>query len=908
MIRKFTRLTMLLVATIGLSFSSFAQATDLFISEYGEPAGGNHKYIEIYNATGASVDLADYEIWKISNGGSWPGTTEPLSGWLLDNDVFVICNNQADASILAVADLTLSNTMMQFNGNDAIGLAKDNGSGTFVLIDAVGEQGTAAYWDVAGTTTGTQNHTLIRKGTVCSPDTNWSVTAGTTVANSQWIVMPANDWTDVGMHTSTCAASTSNDTINPEIIDGDFISATSLVLTFSEPVTSASATDVNNYIIAPGITVSSAVLSSSLDMVTLSLGAPGFVDGTQYSVAVMNVTDTSGNANVMDPFAIQFYYNSYSGSDIKITEIMYGQNGSGVQDIDYFEIYNAGTTSIPLAGLSVTSGMDLNINTPITLAAGDYYIFTEDVDSFMLAFPTITNVIGVDGGSLSGGGETIEISNILGAVVESVSYMTSAPWPGYSGTESTELCDLTSDNTDGANWYNAGTVSSTVADMLYGTPGSANSCAALPIISTYAIATVRTIDANGESDSNGVYCALEGIVHGVNIQGGGLSFFIIDETQGINVFNYNTAVDNYVVTEGDELRVVGEITTYRGLIEIEVDSITVLSTGNCISYPTIVDSLGESTESEYIEFINVTISDPSQWPTSGSRNVDFITANGDTLTMRIDSDTDIADSISNAPSATFNLIGIGGQFTFNSPALDGYQIFPMFVTDFDTIPSTVTGLFLNEVMVDNQTVIADGQGDFDSWIEIYNSTSNPIDLTGLLIGTEEPYRFSRCAPPVFVPANGFTLLWADDEMADGPTHLPFELSNEDDLGLATKNLVILDTLEWDSALTDVSLGHDTDGSGVIVSFEGSTPDATNANGIVLSVIQAHIVNGLNVYPNPTTTGNINFTKVVSFTMYSITGQKVMIQNEVNRVDVSTLDNGIYIIETTEGEVVKVIVK
>jgi hypothetical protein len=281
--------------------------------------------------------------------------------------------------------------------------------------------------------------------------------------------------------------------------------------------------------------------------------------------------------------------------------------------------------------------------------------------------------------------------------------------------------------------------------------------------------------------------------------------------------------------------------------------------------------------------------------------------NGDTLTMRIDKDTEIADSITSGPSGLFNLSGTGGQFDGSAPYDEGYQIFPMFVSDFDTVPSTVSDLFINEVMVDNQTAVADAQGDFDSWIEIYNANATPIDLTGMLFGTDEPFYFSRCQAPVVVPAMGFAILWADGEVEDGAGHLPLELLDADFLGFATKDLTILDTLEWDSSLTDVSLGRSIDGAGTWVSFEVSTPNASNSTGIILSVINALEANPLNVYPNPASNGNINFNKVVSFTMYSITGQTVMIQNNINRLDVSNLENGIYIIETTEGEVVKVIV-
>ena len=420
-----------------------------------------------------------------------------------------------------------------------------------------------------------------------------------------------------------------------------------------------------------------------------------------YTVDIINVTDTSTNANVMDPFNTSFYFNDYNGSDLLISEIMYGQNGSGIQDIDYFEIHNSSAAAISLAGMEFVSGMDLYIDSNVSIAAGDYLVVTENVDSFMLAFPTVTNVIGVDGGSLSGGGELIAMENIFGDVVLSLDYETSAPWPGYTADGSIELCDLTSDNTDGSNWYYAGTVSSTVADMLYGTPGTANSCAATPTIPTYAIEVLRTNDANGEPDSLNVYCAIEGIVHGKDMDGNaGYTFVLTDDTRGITIHSF-VDVDNYVVNQGDELRCVGTVKFYNGLTQFRVDSITVLSTGNCIDNPAIVFELGEETESEPIQLIQVMLADPTAWPTAGNNaNVDVVTMDGDTLLMRIDKDTYIADTITSAPTGYFNLHGVGSQFDGSSPYDEGYQIMPQFVADFDTVPSTVSGLFINEILVD----------------------------------------------------------------------------------------------------------------------------------------------------------------------------------------------------------------
>ncbi len=923
--KKFTLLTLMVLSIFGLSLNSQAQTTDLIISEYAE-GSSNNKYIELYNGTGATIDLSNYEMWRISNGGAWPESTVALSGMLLDGEVIVLANSSADTAITNLSNATtLFSSATFFNGNDAVGLAKDDGTGTFFLIDAVGTHGPdpGSGWNVGDTINGTAEHTLVRKDTVCSPDTTWTVTAGTNNANSQWIVYPQNTWTYAGSHTASCSSGpTSSDTTKPEIITGQFNSTTSVTLVFSEPVTSATAQNTANYIFAPGITVTNAVLSSSEDTVNLTV-SPSFVNGTQYGVSITSIVDTSANANMMDPFTGAFYFNSYTGTDLMITEIYYGQNSSGIQDLDYFEVYNAGSSSISLAGMEISSGMPFEIQTNVVLAAGSYMIFAENLDSFNLAFPTVTNVVGINnGGSLSGGGETIELSNTLGDVVASVSYMSSAPWPGYTAIESIELCDLTTDYTDAANWYVAGTVSSTVGDMLYGTPGSANSCAAPPVIPTYDIATVRTVDANGEPDSLGVYCAVEGIVYGVDLDGNnGISFTVIDETRGINIFNFND-VDAYVVTEGDEIRVVGEIDFYNGLIELFADSITVLSTGNCIPFPTIVDALGEETESEYIEMKNVTLADPSQWPTPGNNaNIDVVTSNGDTVTMRLDRDTHIQDSILSAPSGTFNLIGIGGQFDNSSPYLDGYQIFPMFVTDVDSnaylAPANVQ---INELAVTNVSTFDAGLGNYYQWAEFFNNSGADLDVSGYFLSNDSTNvfmeRVRRCFdnnPASAVISDGdYAIGFLGTDGTEGFQYFETELDvNMPFIGLYTPNGTLVSGVVFtaDAAVEGYTFGAKNDDYAQgAVTFEAGTPEATNATGTILSVLSILPENGLSIYPNPVVSDNVTFNKTVSVTVYSITGQVILVQQNINTLNVSSFESGMYLIETTEGEIVKMIVK
>ncbi|MCF8381137.1 MAG: lamin tail domain-containing protein [Bacteroidales bacterium] len=215
-------------------------ATDLFISEYCEwshqstdPQTFNH-YVEIYNGTGAAVDLTKYQLWRAKNGGGWgmDATIEigpfPLAGTLANGKTFVIARPVEDGSEVT-ADMRWS--FMNISGDDALGLAKDDGTGTFVLLDVFGtpDEDPGSAWDVGDSIAATINHTLIRKPDICSPTTDWATSAGTSAANSQWIVKQENDSTDVHLHTTQCTGTVSvyvndveNDVVFPIPNNGSF--------------------------------------------------------------------------------------------------------------------------------------------------------------------------------------------------------------------------------------------------------------------------------------------------------------------------------------------------------------------------------------------------------------------------------------------------------------------------------------------------------------------------------------------------------------------------------------------------------------------------------------------------------------------------------------------------------------
>ncbi|MDF1865882.1 MAG: lamin tail domain-containing protein [Saprospiraceae bacterium] len=194
----------------------------------------------------------------------------------------------------------------------------------------------------------------------------------------------------------------------------------------------------------------------------------------------------------------------------------------------------------------------------------------------------------------------------------------------------------------------------------------------------YDIGTVTTVNMDGLPDSINTSCQIQGIVHGVDLQGGvAIQFTLIDATGGVSVFSPSDL--GYTVNEGDQLIIQGIIGHFNGLTQMTANIIIFGSSGNPTVTPPVVTELNESTESELIRIDGLTVVDPGQWTNTGSGFTVDVTDGVNTYQMRIDNDVDIFGS--NAPSASFSAIGIGSQFDNSLPHDEGYQFLPRYMPD-----------------------------------------------------------------------------------------------------------------------------------------------------------------------------------------------------------------------------------
>ena len=284
-----------------------AAAGDLLISEYVEGTGVN-KAIEIYNGTGAPVDLGagGYRLELYSNG-SATATLANLTGAIADGDVFVAANGGANPTILAVTDL-ITNAVANWNGDDAIVLRKGGVNGT--VVDAFGQIGTRPSTEWGTGLTSTADNTLRRKDTVCVGDTDGSNAFDPA---TEWDGFAVDTFDGLGAHTTACSVPEAAPAV-ASTTPANGATATAgmnLTVTFTEPVTLApdaitllcSITGPVAVTVTGGpttFTVDPATSLADTESCTLTVAATGVSDQDSNDLPDQLTTDFSTSFTVAD--------------------------------------------------------------------------------------------------------------------------------------------------------------------------------------------------------------------------------------------------------------------------------------------------------------------------------------------------------------------------------------------------------------------------------------------------------------------------------------------------------------------------------------------------------------------------------------------------------------------------------
>ena len=178
--------------------------TDLFISEVTDSNSGSLSYIELYNGTGAPINLSNYSIKTANNGGAY-GFTLPLNNFTLaSGTTYVVALGTGGGSVCNAIPGGDGSLGAQSNGSGSVNFTA-NGNDHYALfngttlIDSWGIFGDSNW---APASVGTEGADFRRKNTI-SPLPN------TTFNNNDWDILDYagsqicanNDYSNIGLYT-----------------------------------------------------------------------------------------------------------------------------------------------------------------------------------------------------------------------------------------------------------------------------------------------------------------------------------------------------------------------------------------------------------------------------------------------------------------------------------------------------------------------------------------------------------------------------------------------------------------------------------------------------------------------------------------------------------------------------------
>lgn len=166
----------------------------------------------------------------------------------------------------------------------------------------------------------------------------------------------------------------------------------------------------------------------------------------------------------------------FSNAQVVINEISYNPPESGNDSLEYIELYNAGASSVNLNGWHFLKGIEDTLPN-VVLAPGSYFVTAVNAQAMNTVFGVA--VYEWSSGALSNSGESIVLLDATNAIIDSVLFDDTDPWPVEpdGNGPSLELIDAALDNNDGANWQFSGGSTGVVINgfEVFGTPGAQNS-------------------------------------------------------------------------------------------------------------------------------------------------------------------------------------------------------------------------------------------------------------------------------------------------------------------------------------------------------------------------------------------------------------------------------------------------
>lgn len=431
-------------------------------------------------------------------------------------------------------------------------------------------------------------------------------------------------------------------------------------------------------------------------------------------------------------------------------------------------------------------------------------------------------------------------------------------------------------------------------DTTYSSAVPASFSSLVPPYVLYNIGQINTVSpTSGLPDSMNLRVRLRGVVYGFDqlASATGIEFVLRDATGGTTVYSPSKTF-GYTVSEGDSIEITGQVNAFRGLHEIDrLDTIIMLGTA-IVNTPVLVTALNESTENNLVRLDSVRFAttQTGNWPSGG--NVSAITALGDTITIRVLATSGLAGKPFPA-AATFDVIGLGSQFTTTPANFNGYQIYPRTEDDIIFVPVIVPQDTLTPFDLltpnDNDSIIVTNTNMTDSVYIIWELSfnSNGVDMAEYTFELDSAGKdFTN---PLFSVPTSFSNV------------LPFTKSD-------VYNVMVLNGLP--SGQTFAGIWRVKAESNGLERYSESVRTLYLVNQVTTGLSEQELSANIRLYPNPshetTVLSGLSVSDLVS--IVDITGKTVYsIRAGQSRVTIPTagMPSGIYFVKVQSGHAVAI---
>jgi len=122
--------------------------------------------------------------------------------------------------------------------------------------------------------------------------------------------------------------------------------------------------------------------------------------------------------------------------------------------------------------------------------------------------------------------------------------------------------------------------------------------------------------------------------------------------------------------------------------------------------------------------------------------------------------------------------------------------------------SVLKDLLITEVCSKNETVLANSEGKYADWLEIYNAGSETVDLYGLNFSDNllNLNKYTIAENGLLIEPGAYLIIWADGNPQLGTDHLDFKISEGETVLISSEQDGIIDSLTIHRAEVDNSIG------------------------------------------------------------------------------------------------------